>query len=107
MFRLATRRGKQFNSMVHERKDSITGAQREAIFISRSDAEQRGLADGARVVLHNEWGEMAGNIYIAPIQPGNLQVHWPEGNVLLPPKRRSPDSHIPDYNAIVALKPKI
>ena len=107
MFRLATRRGKQFNSMVHERKDSITGAQREAIFISRSDAEQRGLADGARVVLHNEWGEMAGTIYIAPIQPGNLQVHWPEGNVLLPPKRRSPDSHIPDYNAIVALKPKI
>ncbi|MCC6704898.1 MAG: hypothetical protein IT334_08460, partial [Thermomicrobiales bacterium] len=41
---------------------------------------------------------------IAPIQPRNLQVHWPEGNVLLHPTRRSPESHVPDYNAFVRIE---
>jgi len=106
LFRVATRRGKQFNSMVHERKDAITGAEREAVLISQADAERLRLGDGAAVTLRNDWGQMDGRLLIAPIQPGNLQVHWPEGNVLLPPKRRSPQSHIPDYNAVVELVEK-
>lgn len=106
LFRVATRRGKQFNSMVHERKDAITGAEREAVLISPADAARLRLADGAAVTLRNDWGEMDGRLLVAPIQPGNLQVHWPEGNVLLPPKRRSPQSHIPDYNAVVELVEK-
>ncbi len=104
MFQLATRRGKQFNSMVHEQIDAITGAAREAVLISRADAERLGLGAGDAVVLRNEQGELAGRIVIAPIQPGNLQVHWPEGNVLLSPTRRSPASHIPDFNALVSLE---
>ncbi|MHC5832131.1 MAG: FdhF/YdeP family oxidoreductase, partial [Nostoc sp.] len=42
-FLLATRRGKQFNSMVQERKDAITGAVREAVLINAADAAQLGL----------------------------------------------------------------
>ena len=38
--------------------------------------------------------------FLAPIAPGNLQVHWPEGNVLIG-ERRSPEAEIPDYNARV------
>ena len=34
LFAVATRRGKQFNSMVQERKDSITGAGRDAVLVS-------------------------------------------------------------------------
>jgi molybdopterin-dependent oxidoreductase alpha subunit len=107
LFRVATRRGKQFNSMVHERKDAITGAEREAVLISPADAARLRLADGAAVTLRNDWGELDGRVCVAPIQPGNLQVHWPEGNVLLPPKRRSPQSHIPDYNAVVELVERV
>jgi hypothetical protein len=40
MFLATTRRGKQFNSMVHERRDALTGALREAVLISRPDAER-------------------------------------------------------------------
>ena len=35
--------------------------------------------------------------------PGNVEVHWPEGNVLLSASVRDPDSLEPDYNAIVTI----
>ena len=44
---LSTRRGKQFNSMVQERRDSLTGAVREAVLISAEPTPSgSGLADG-------------------------------------------------------------
>ncbi|HAC64104.1 MAG TPA: formate dehydrogenase [Cyanothece sp. UBA12306] len=103
-FAVATRRGKQFNSMVQENKDAITGAFREAILISKLDADKLALKPGDPVVLKNECGEYQGKIYLAPIQPGNLQIHWPEGNILLDNKQRSPVAGIPNYNAIVRLE---
>ena len=33
------------------------------------------------------------------------QVHWPEGNVLLPGNRLDPDSKEPDYNTVVVIEP--
>lgn len=41
---------------------------------------------------------------IADLRPGNLQVHWPEAEVLIDRRRRSPKSYIPDYNAIVRVE---
>ncbi|QSJ18116.1 FdhF/YdeP family oxidoreductase [Nostoc sp. UHCC 0702] len=102
-FLVATRRGKQFNSMVQERKDAITGAVREAVFINASDAANLGLKDGDAVILKNELGEFTGLVYIAPILSGNLQIHWPEGNVLLDKTKRSLEG-VPDYNAVVRLE---
>ncbi|MEH2435640.1 MAG: FdhF/YdeP family oxidoreductase [Nostoc sp.] len=102
-FLLATRRGKQFNSMVQERKDAITGAVREAVLMNGADATKLGLKDSDRVLLKNDLGELFCQVYIAPIQSGNLQVHWPEGNVLLDKSKRSLEG-VPDYNAIVRLE---
>jgi anaerobic selenocysteine-containing dehydrogenase len=106
-FLVTTRRGKQFNSMVHELRDALTGAVREAVLISRQDARRIGLADGEPVVLRNAIGELHGRVLIAPVQPGNLEVHWPEGEVLIDSRRRSPLSGIPDYNAVVSLERSI
>jgi molybdopterin-dependent oxidoreductase alpha subunit len=103
-FWVTTRRGKQFNSMVQEKKDAITGAFREAVLMSREDAEKLGLKQGDAVVLKNDLGSLHGKVYIASVKPGNLQVHWPEGNVLLDRKKRSHISGIPDYNGIVHLE---
>ena len=103
-FMAATRRGKQFNSMVQERQDQITGAKREAILMSSLDAQNLGLNDGDLVVLNSDAGEYRGRVCTAPMQPGNLQVHWPEGNVLLDKSQRSPEAGIPNYNARVRLK---
>jgi molybdopterin-dependent oxidoreductase alpha subunit len=103
-FRVTTRRGKQFNSMIHERKDMITGATREAVFISQADAERLGLHEGEAVTLRNAIGQFQGRVFIAPVKPGNIQIHWPEGNVLIQRDRRSPVAGIPDYNALAWLE---
>jgi molybdopterin-dependent oxidoreductase alpha subunit len=99
-FLLSTRRGKQFNSIVQERRDALTGAGRESVLISAVDAERLGLGDGAPVLLRSDHGELEGRLLVADIAVGNLQVHWPEGNALIGPGR-SPESGIPDYNARV------
>jgi molybdopterin-dependent oxidoreductase alpha subunit len=104
MFAVATRRGKQFNSMVHASKDAITGATRDAVFMNPQDAAGLGLADGDAVELRNASGAYRGHVQLAPIARRNLQVHWPEGNVLLDHGRRSPESGVPDYNAHVTVE---
>jgi anaerobic selenocysteine-containing dehydrogenase len=103
-FRVATRRGKQFNSMVLEQVDPSNQAVREAVLVSRADAERLGLANGDPVVLHSDAGEYRGRVHIAPVTPGSLQVHWPEGQVLIDRRRRSPQAGIPDFNAFCTLE---
>jgi molybdopterin-dependent oxidoreductase alpha subunit len=100
---LTTRRGKQFNSMVHAARDPLTGADRHALFVSAPDADALGLADGAEVLARSEHGEMAARVLIAAIRPGNVEAFFPEANVLLPAGRRSPESGVPDYNTAVEI----
>ena len=103
-FTVSTRRGKQFNSMVQRDVDPLTGARRDDILISADDLARLGLADGARVMLRSEQGAFTGRLKSARIKPGNLEVHWPEGNVLLAGDRVDPDSLEPDYNALVTIE---
>jgi molybdopterin-dependent oxidoreductase alpha subunit len=99
-FLLSTRRGKQFNSIVHAEKDPLTGAGRDDVLMSAEDAGRLGLRSGDAIVLRNELGEFRGRIRIDRIKPGCLQAHWPEINVLIPAGRLDP-SGVPDYNATV------
>ncbi len=103
-FRVSTRRGKQFNSMVQEETDALTGAPREAVFMASADAEKNGLADGETIDLYNEFGDYRGCVFLADVKPGNLQVHWPEGNVLIARDKRDPEAGVPDYNATVRIR---
>ena len=103
-FMVATRRGKQFNSLVHGRVDPLTGAEREAVLINPNDAVEHGLADGDPVLLRSGVGEFLGSARIAPVQLRTLQVHWPEGQVLIDRRARSPQGGVPDYNAAVTLE---
>ena len=79
-------------------------AMREAVLVSSLDAKELELKTGDSVRLSSQHGSMDGRVLIAPVKPGNLQVHWPEGNVLLEAGRGSNESHIPDYNAFVKLE---
>lgn len=103
-FFVSTRRGKQFNSMVHEQKDAITGTMRDAVFMNAQDAAELGLSDGEAVVLRNVYGVYPCKVRIEPIARRNLQIVWPEGNVLLDKKKRSSESGVPDYNAYVTVE---
>jgi molybdopterin-dependent oxidoreductase alpha subunit len=102
-FRVSTRRGKQFNSMIQREIDPLTGAARDDILISADDLRRVGLAAGSRVELRSPNGSFVGRLRPAPIRSGNLEVHWPEGNSLLSPAAIDPDSMEPDYNATVTL----
>lgn len=103
-FLVTTRRGKQFNSMVHESRDAITGALRQAVFMNADDAARLGLREGDAVLLTSAAGTFRGRIHTAQVKPGNLQIHWPEGNVLIDRTKRSPDAGVPDYNAVVTVE---
>lgn len=103
-FRVATRRGKQFNSMVQADRDPITGARRDDVLAHAADLAAVGLADGDRVVVRSAHGVMVGRARAAPVAKGTLQVHWPEGAPLLDARARSPESGVPDYNTVATLE---
>jgi anaerobic selenocysteine-containing dehydrogenase len=106
-FVVSTRRGKQFNSMVQSTVDPLNGAHRDDILIDEADAAALGLRDGAPVVLRSAIGELRGRLKFARLPTQTLQVHWPEGNVLIASgaEHREPRSHVPDYNAVVTISP--
>jgi len=101
-FRVITRRGKQFNSIVHEDTDPNNAAPRNAILINPEDAKRLGLGSGDAVELKNGFGIYYGNVMMAPLAPGTLAIHWPEGNVLVDPNARSPLAAMPAYKQISA-----
>jgi predicted molibdopterin-dependent oxidoreductase YjgC len=103
-FLLSTRRGKQFNSMVFAEIDPLTGARRDAVYIDTLDAEGLGIADGDRIRLTSATGTMLGTAHLVRLARSSVQVHWPEGNVLIDAGLNEDASRIPDYNAIVTIE---
>jgi predicted molibdopterin-dependent oxidoreductase YjgC len=103
-FYVSTRRGKQFNSMVQHPVDPLTGAARDAILIAAQDAAALGIRNGDALRLRSEAGSYVGRAWIDRIKPGNLEVHWPEGNGLLSRDEIDQASREPDYNAVVSLE---
>ena len=103
-FHLSTRRGKQFNSMIQAERDPLTGGRRDEIFIAPADLRRLGLAEGDRVRLRSDVGEMIGRCRAAPMKERNLQVFWPEANPLIRRDVVEPQCGIPDFTAIVRVE---
>ena len=105
-FALSTRRGKQFNSMIYRKTDPLTGAGRDALLISREDADALGVRDGDPVEVRSDNGaSMRCSIRIDRIKPRNVQAFWPECNVLIKRKVCDIAAGVPDYNAMVEIVP--
>ena len=105
-FFCSTRRGKQFNSMVHADHDPLTGADRDHVYIDADDAAGLGIAADDPITLTSAHGTYHGRAKLVRLARNSVQVHWPEGNVLLTgePSAREPASRIPDYNTIVTIE---
>lgn len=103
-FKVSTRRGKQFNTLIYAEIDPITGAGRDAVFINAEDAADLRLVQGDRVELVNEIGRLPCRVFLAPISRGNLQVHWPEGNAIIRKGVVDAGGQVPDYNACVRIE---
>jgi predicted molibdopterin-dependent oxidoreductase YjgC len=102
-FILSTRRGKQFNSMVHKKRDPLTGADRDALFMAAEDVEALGLTDGAPVLVRSEAGEVRARVKRSRLRSGNVQMFFPEANAVIPPGHRDPVGLCPDFNATVEI----
>jgi molybdopterin-dependent oxidoreductase alpha subunit len=105
-FCLNTRRGSQFNSMVWDDRDRLTGAARDDVLMAAGDARALGLRSGDAVLLRSEVGELRARVRIADIAPGNLAAHWPEANVLIRIGHYDPSCGEPDYNVVCSVIPE-
>lgn len=104
-FKLTTRRGKQFNSIVFEQRDALTGGTgRLAIFIHPEDARELGVADGDPILVRSGVGQMRALVKLADVRRRSVVAFWPEANVLIG-REYDPISCEPDYNVFVELKP--
>jgi molybdopterin-dependent oxidoreductase alpha subunit len=103
-FFLSTRRGKQFNSMIFNEIDPLTGATRDAVYIDARDAAMLKVVEGDRVLLRSDIGSMNARVKIVALPSRSVQVHWPEGNVLIDAGLNEDASRIPDYNAVVTIE---
>ncbi|WP_391557748.1 FdhF/YdeP family oxidoreductase [Robertmurraya sp.] len=103
-FLLTTRRGKQFNSMVFSEKDPLNGSDRYDVLINAEEARLHRIADGEGIVVYNQHGVFQGRAKYADITTGNLGVHFPEGNFLLPKGKYEKFAGIPDYNIAVKVE---
>jgi molybdopterin-dependent oxidoreductase alpha subunit len=103
-FVVSTRRGKQFNTLVYAEVDPLTGASRDAIFMHPDDAAALHLAGGDAIALVSPHGRFVGRVVMAAIAPGNLQLHWPEANVLIARGVVDALGGVPDYNAVVRVE---
>ena len=103
-FVVSTRRGKQFNSLIYAEVDPINGAGRDAVLMNIEDASSLHLMNHDRVALTNDVGRYEGRVFLAPIARGNLQIHWPEGNVIIRRGVVDKGGGVPDYNAQVRVE---
>jgi molybdopterin-dependent oxidoreductase alpha subunit len=103
-FILSTRRGKQFNTLIYDEIDPLTGAARDSVLINPEDAAALHLTNNDRIALINDLGRFEGRVFLAPIARGNLQVHWPEANHIIRRGVTDAMGGVPDYNAVVTIE---
>jgi predicted molibdopterin-dependent oxidoreductase YjgC len=103
-FWLATRRGKQFNSIIQAEMDQLTGALRDHVLLHPEDMEALGLRPDQRLVVKSDHGSFEGRAFPAAITRRNAQMYWPEANVLLPSGIVDPGGLVPDYNTKVRIE---
>ena len=101
---LSTRRGRQFNSMVHDRRDALTGLERSDLLMNAEDGSARGIGEGDRVVVSSPVSQVELVARFGPIKAGNVEAHWPECMELLP-WSLDPDSGEPEYGVRVQIEP--
>ncbi len=103
-FVVSTRRGKQFNSLVYAEIDPLNDAPRDAVLMNPEDAAGLHLMNRDRIALVNGVGRYEGRVWLAPMARGNLQIHWPEGNVIIRRGVVDQTGGVPDYNTRVKVE---
>ncbi|MDN4075093.1 FdhF/YdeP family oxidoreductase [Fictibacillus terranigra] len=101
---VTTRRGKQFNSMVYNESDPFNGAERYDVLMNEKDAKELSIEDRENIVVYNQHGVFQGRAKFIDIAKGNIELHFPEGNFLLPKGVYEKFAKIPSYNVAVKVE---
>lgn len=103
-FYVTTRRGKQFNSMIYSKTDPFNNADRYDVLINAEDARELRIKEGDNIVVYNRYGTFQGRAKFENTSRGNVQVYWPEGNLLIPKGVYETYAGIPEYNTAVKIE---
>jgi len=98
-FYITTRRGLQFNSMIYGDKDPFNAADRYDVLLNEKDAIELDIKEDDAIVVYNKYGTFHGRAKYAKIREGNIGLHWPEGNQLIPEGVYEQHAGIPEYSA--------
>ena len=90
--------------MIQGEVDPLLGAARHDVLLSEQDASVLHMQEGDSVAVSNDLGSYQGTVRFAPIRPRNVQIYWPEGNVLIRRGVIDPACEMPDYNALVRIE---
>ena len=71
------------------------------VLMNAEDGQVLSIAEGEGIVVYNGFGVFQGRAKFVDIAKGNVEVHFPEGNFLLPRGRYEKYAGIPDYNISV------
>ncbi|WP_170007178.1 FdhF/YdeP family oxidoreductase [Bacillus fonticola] len=103
-FYVTTRRGKQFNSMIYSDSDPFNDADRYDVLMNEEDGKKHNIQDGDSIVVYNQYGSFHGKAKFVSVKSGNIEVHWPEGNALIPKGVYEKYAGIPEYNTAVIIE---
>ncbi|MBM7570416.1 FdhF/YdeP family oxidoreductase [Aquibacillus albus] len=103
-FYVTTRRGKQFNSMIYSDSDPFNNADRYDVLMNEEDGKKYHINQGDAVVVYNQCGTFNGRAKFVPVKAGNIELHWPEGNILISKGVFEKYAGIPEYNASVIVE---
>lgn len=106
-FRLTTRRGHQFNSMIFKEEDTLTGTSRYTFLMNPADMEKLGIKSGDSIVVKSAAGQLSGIVQYADIYPQTVMAFWPEANILIERGKCDPVCGIPAYRDTIVEIEKI
>jgi anaerobic selenocysteine-containing dehydrogenase len=72
--------------------------------MNTEDAAELHLVNNDPITLVNDLGRFEGRVFFAPIARRNLQLHWPEGNIIIRRGVVDLGGGVPDYNAMVKVE---
>src|SRR5699024_11666568 len=68
------------------------------------DGAKSNIQDSDVIVVYNKFGTFNGRAKFVPIKSGNIEVHWPEGNSLIPESGYEEHAGMLEYNTAVIVE---
>src|SRR5699024_8283144 len=72
--------------------------------INDCEGKKHGIQNRDAGVVYNKYGAFTGRALCAPVKKGNISVHCPEGNAIIPQGDDEAHAGLPEYNAAVIVE---